>query len=42
MTITIDLHCPAATRKLRRIADYVNIIKDVKSSGLVNDEGIQW
>jgi len=40
--LNIVLTGRAATRKLRRIADYVNIIKDVKSSGLVNDEGIQW
>lgn len=31
-----------ATRKLRKIADYVNIIKEEKSSGMVCDEGIQW
>jgi cob(I)alamin adenosyltransferase len=31
-----------ATRKLKKIADFVNIIKEVKSSGMVCDEGIQW
>ena len=31
-----------ATRKLRKIADFVNIIMESKSSGLVCDRGIQF
>ena len=31
-----------ATRKLRKIADFVNIIKESKSSGLVCEAGIQY
>ena len=31
-----------ATRKLRKYADYVNEIKEIKSGKMVCDEGIQW
>ena len=47
----LKTECPAlnivitgrgATRKLRKIADFVNIIKESKSTGMVCDEGIQY
>ena len=31
-----------ATRKLRKVADFVNIINESKSSHMVCDEGIQF
>jgi cob(I)alamin adenosyltransferase len=40
--INIVMTGRGATRKLRKIADFINVINEVKSSGMISEEGIQF